>query len=250
MSIREANNSWFRAKAQEAEGERFGGKKVWKCMRDMPFGRRGRVPTRVVAICDESGEPCSTPTEQHQHWRRHFTKVLNVRSQFDGAELAEVRQRETDADLGTVITSAELAKALGKLKNGKAPGISNIFPEMLKADCRVEEFIGMIADLVHRIWEERRVPKEWVDSILIPIPKKCNLRSCDNWHGISLQEVMGKVVARIIQGRLQKLAERELLESQYGFRKGRGCTDMFSLSGSSLRKILNIKLSSSSPLSI
>ena len=53
----------------------------------------------------------------------------------------------------------------------------------------------MITDLVHRIWEERRVPKEWFDSILIPIPKKGNLRSCDNWRDISLLEVMGKVVA-------------------------------------------------------
>ena len=68
----------------------------------------------------------STPTEQHQCWRRPFTKVLNVRSQFDGAELAEVRQRETDANLGTVPTSAEVVKALGKLKNGKAPGSKHL----------------------------------------------------------------------------------------------------------------------------
>ena len=54
--------------------------------------------------------------------------------------------------------SAEVAKARGKLKNGKAPGSSIILPEMLKAGGRVEEFTGMIADLVHRIWEERRVP--------------------------------------------------------------------------------------------
>ena len=137
-----------------------------------------------------------------------------------------MRQRETDADLGTLPTSAEVAKALGKLKNGKVPGSSNILPEMLKAGGRVKEFTTMIADLVHRIWEERRVPMEWVDAILIPVPKKGNLRSCDNWRGISLLEVMGKVVARIIQGRVQKLAERELPESQCGFRKGRGCTDM------------------------
>ena len=157
-SVREAKNSWFRAKAQEAEGERFGGKKVWKCIRDMQFGRRGRVPTSVVAICDESGEPYSTPTEQHQHWRRHFAKVLNVRSLVDVVELAEVRQRERNVDLGTVPTSAEVAKALGKLKND-APGSSKILPEMLKAGGRFEEFTGM-TDLVHRIWEERRVPKE------------------------------------------------------------------------------------------
>ena len=103
--------------------------KVWKCIRDMQFGRRGRVPTRMVATCDENGEPYSPTAEQHQRWRRHFTKVLNMRSQFDGAELAEVRQRETDADLGTVPTSSKVAKALGKLKNEKAPGSSNILPE-------------------------------------------------------------------------------------------------------------------------
>ena len=124
-------------------------------------------------------------------------------------------------------TSTEVPKARRKLKNGKASGSSNILPEMLKAGSRVEEFTAVIADLVHRIWEERRVHKEWVDSILIPIPKKGNLRSCDNWHGISLLEVMEKVVARIIQGRLQKLAERELPESQCGFRKGRGCGQGF-----------------------
>ena len=37
-------------------------------------------------------------------------------------------------------------------------------------------------------------------------------------------DVVGKVIAWIIQERLQKLAE--LPESQYGFRKSRGCSDM------------------------
>ena len=58
--------------------------------------------------------------------------MLNLRTQFDSAELAEVRQRETDADLGTVPASAEVAMALGKLMNRKAPGSSNILPEMLE----------------------------------------------------------------------------------------------------------------------
>ena len=65
-----------------------------------------------------------------------------MRSQFDGAELAEVRKRKTDADLGTVPTSVEVAKALGKLTNGKAPGSSNILLEMLKAGGRVKEVTG------------------------------------------------------------------------------------------------------------
>jgi hypothetical protein len=51
-------------------------------------------------------------------------------------------------------------------------------------------------DLVHTVWRERRVPKEWADSVLIPIPKKGDLSSCDNWRGISLY-VVEKVSARI-----------------------------------------------------
>ena len=53
---------------------------------------------------------------------------------------------------------------------------------------------------------ERAVPKEWVDVIIVPILKKGNLRSCDNWQGIALLEVVGKVMARVVQGRLQRLA--------------------------------------------
>ena len=49
---------------------------------------------------------------------------------------------------------------------------------------------------------------------------------CDNWRGIALLDVVGKVVARVLQERLQKLAEDELPESQCGFREGRSCTDM------------------------
>ena len=38
-------------------------------------------------------------------------RCLNVRSQFDGAELAEVRQRETDADLGTQLKWSRLKES-------------------------------------------------------------------------------------------------------------------------------------------
>ena len=38
--------------------------------------------------------------------------------------------------------------------------------------------------------------------------------------------MVGKVVARVVQQRLQRLAERELPESQCGFRKGPSCKDM------------------------
>ena len=86
--------------------------------------------------------------------------------------------------------------------------------------------MSKLLELVHDVWRECSVPGDWRDAILVPIPKKGDLSSCDNWHGISLLDVVGKVVARVLQVRLQKLAEEELPESQCGFRKGRSCADM------------------------
>ena len=51
------------------------------------------------------------------------------------------------------------------------------------------------------------------------------MRKCDNWRGIALLDAVGKLTVRIIQERLQTLAEEELPESRCGFRKGRGCSD-------------------------
>ena len=74
----------------------------------------------------------------------------------------------------------------------------------------------MLVDLMSAVWEDKCVPQEWADAILVPIPKKGNLHCCDNWRGIALLDVVGKLAARIIQNRL-----RELPESQCGFRRGR-----------------------------
>ena len=54
------------------------------------------------------------------------------------------------------------------------------------------------------MWRERRVPSDWYDAVLVPIPKKGDLSKCDNWRGIALLDVVGKVVARVLQERLQR----------------------------------------------
>ena len=75
----------------------------------------------------------------------------------------------------------------------------------------------------------RSVPQDWKDALLIPVPKKGDLSLFDNWRGISLLEVVGKVFAKIIQRRLQVLVEDVVTDSQCGFRSSRGCADMVTL---------------------
>ena len=137
-----------------------------------------------------------------------------------------MRQRPVRHDLAKQPTMDELTSAIGKLKNGKAGGASGVLPEMIKAGGSEDAFLKKLLNLVQTSWMEKKVPRDWSDAVLVPVPKKGDLHQCDNWRGIALLDVVGKVVARIILERLQKLAEEELPESQCGFRKSRGCSDM------------------------
>ena len=140
--------------------------------------------------------------------------------------MERVCEREVDDTLGRIPSTSEVTKALGELKNGKAPGSSDILPEMLKAGKNNSHFTNVLQDLFKAAWEAEKVPQEWVDAILVPIPKKGNLRNCNNCRGIALLEVTGKLMARIIQTRSKNLVEKVLSESQCGFRRGCSCTDM------------------------
>ena len=98
---------------------------------------------------------------------------------------------------------------MGKLQNGKAAGKSGILLKMVKAGCCNDNFLNIMLDLVHKVWQEKEVPKEWADAVLLPIPKKGDLGKCNNWQGVVLLEVVQKVVARVLQERLQQLASDE-----------------------------------------
>ena len=56
--------------------------------------------------------------------------------------------------------------------------------------------------------------------------RKVTISSVIIREGISLLDVVGKVLGRIIQDRLKLVAEDVLPDTQRGFRAGRGCTDM------------------------
>ena len=225
-AIKEAKNNWFSLKAKEAQGGVKSGKVVWKCIREIQRGRRGLVPVKTRSVRVEEGHTCNTPQQQHDRWWRHFFNLLNIVCGIDVTELEQARQRPPRTEMAEPPSSEELVNAISKLRTGKAAGQSGILPEMLKAACGNADFFNHLLELATIVWNEQQVPQDWVDAVLIPIPKKGDLCNCDNWKGIALLDVVGKVVATILQERLQALAEQELPESQCGFRKGRSCTDM------------------------
>ena len=71
---------------------------------------------------------------------------------------------------------------------------------------------------------------DWKRSVFIPNPKKGNVKECSNYHTFALISQTSKVMLKILQTRFQKYVNRELLDVQAGFRKGRGTRDQIATS--------------------
>ena len=67
---------------------------------------------------------------------------------------------------------------------------------------------------------------DWRNALLVPVPKKGDSSFCDNWRGISLLDVMGKLYGRVLNDRLQLVVEETVADSQCRFRAGRDCVDI------------------------
>ena len=127
-----------------------------------------------------------------------------------------------------VCVLCSLRNAVECLKNRKAPGEDEITAELLKLGG--EEVVEYLAHMASLIWKSETVPADWLKQLVVPLHKKGPTRDCDNYRGIALLSVLGKVFCRVIQARLVEKAEHLLREGQCGFRKGHGCIDqIFSL---------------------
>ena len=94
--------------------------------------------------------------------------------------------------------------------------------QILKHDVKV------LYSRCQQIWKTQQWPKDWENSVFIPIPKKGNAKECSNYCTIALISHTSKVMLKILQARLQQYVNHELPDLQAGFRKGRGTTDQIS----------------------
>ncbi len=224
-AVKKAKNAWLQEKAREIEiGMLSGGSRrnVWSSLREIQRCRAGLRP--VTAKVKSNGEVCVGPEESLSRWQEHFNTVLNVRSSFTESVLDSVQQGQVRDEMDLPPSEEEVFDALDAVRRNKAGGKNGILPELVK--CCGANLSEYFLELFHQVWRDECVPQEWKDALIVPIPKKGDLSCYDNWRGISLLDVGGKLFTKLLQKRLQKMAEEVLPDSQCGFRSGRGCIDM------------------------
>ena len=67
--------------------------------------------------------------------------------------------------------------------------------------------------------------KNWTKSLVITLPKKGDLKVCNNYRTLSLISHPSKVLLRIILNRLKHQAQEIIAEEQAGFMKGRSTVE-------------------------
>ena len=118
------------------------------------------------------------------------------------------------------ILECEVRWALGSITTNKASGKDGIPVElfqMLKDDA-----MKVLRLICQQIWKTQQWPQEWKRSVLIPIPKKGNVKECLNYRTITLISYSSKAMLKILQAMLQQYMNHQLPYIKARFRKGRG----------------------------
>ena len=143
--------------------------------------------------------PAQDDHDRLDKWYKHFSKLLSP----------QARPIRTDLQLNKVfnglkfesgmITLKEVGDAIKSLQNNKASGVDNISAEILKCP----DLLDLAWKFLFYCYETKTVPAEWHTSVIVPVFKKGDSSSCNNYRGIALMSVYAKLYNRILFVRLR-----------------------------------------------
>ena len=97
-------------------------------------------------------------------WKEYMEKLMNKENEWDHKLSAEVKEGPADC-----IRMDEVRAALKEMKRHKAPGLSGLVTEMIKATGEIGT--QWILDLCNGIVKEGSIPEDWKSSVVLPIYK-------------------------------------------------------------------------------
>ncbi|OMJ15327.1 Transposon TX1 uncharacterized [Smittium culicis] len=127
------------------------------------------------------------------------------------------------------ITWVDIQRAIKATPNNKSPGIDGIPSELWKLvqeEKTPESHLSkLLVELILKMWNSAHIPKIFNTSIIVPIPKKGDLRDTNNYRGISLIPTLVKILAKIVAQKLNELDSKYnlLVKEQAGFRSREEC---------------------------
>ena len=163
-------------------------------------------------------------------WREHFDSLFNRPSVVKPGTIEGLQQAEIVHGTDNQRSKEEISKAVHQTKPGKSPGIGGISPRSSHSCWTSTLQQASFSPLTnHGNWEVATRIQRFLDTTIHR--KKGEHSDWNNYRGISLLAIAGKILARILLRRMVKhIADPNLSESQTGFRANRGTTDYLCIS--------------------
>jgi len=188
---------------------------------EMMVGDRQENRERVKDVWIQAFSKLGKFDEDDKRFDREFYR--EVKEEVEKWE--REREDRIEGELDRDVEMSEVEEALRKLENGKAAGVDECINEILKNGG--EGLKDSLLLLFQKMWKEERVPKDWARGIIVPIFKEGDKRNADNYRGITLLSVVGKVYMSILNNRVSRWleSEKKLVEEQGGFRASRSTAE-------------------------
>ncbi|BHF61921.1 hypothetical protein SprV_0100490100 [Sparganum proliferum] len=223
--LREMQDAWTARKAEEIQG--YANRNEWKNFFSAIKAVYGPSTKGSAPLLSADGSTLLIEkTQILQRWAEDFRGALNRPSAISDGAIERLPQVETNVDLDLPPSLQETIRAVQQLCSWKAPGSDAIPAEVYKHGG--PQLMDHLTALFQEMWRQGEVPQDFKDATIVNLyERKGNRQVCDNHRYISLLNIAGKIFVRILLNRLNNHLEQGLLpESQCGFRRHRGTTDM------------------------
>jgi hypothetical protein len=155
-------------------------------------------------ICkDKNGNIISDKEKIIERWKEHFNDLLN-NQQSNNTNNASHQEIYTAENLVPEPTIEEIDRAIDKLKNNKSGGEDSLTAELIKYGG--PEIRNKLHLLISKMWHTESLPTKWLTSLIVPIHKKGDKATCSNYRGISLLNVVYKILTNVLHERINTVA--------------------------------------------
>ena len=169
----------------------------------------GPMQSRIVPLKSSTGDAIKDKSKQMERWVKHYSELYSRVNVISEEALMAMESLSIMDELDSKPTLEEINQALDQLSFGKAPANDGIPVEVIK--CAIRTLLKILC----QCWRDGEVPQDMRDANIVTLYKNKGDRSdCNNYRGISLRTIVGKLFAKVVVMKLHALVERIYPESQ------------------------------------
>ena len=173
---------------------------------------------KIGPLKNGDGELITAPKEQAEILNEFYSSVFTT----GGASVEKQGERGEGGRLDDVIiTESKVISVIEGLKENSACGPDGIPPRVIKE--LKNELARPLAILFRKSMDTGKIPDDWRLAEVTPIFKKGSKAEPGNYRPVSLTNVIGKMMERIVKDEIVWYLETNglLSDAQHGFRTGR-----------------------------